>query len=120
MTPYTRNLLIAVMVLIVLVVAATVMYMKKYTVKLDISSMQVLSDGAISLNAPLPSGADASKWVGLKIRVSSKSLGHVDSVVGAVSPTSSTVSVATVPGAYTGKAPYQPSASDSARIYLRK
>lgn len=116
-----RNLIIAAVVALVLIIIAVYVYMARYTVKLTISSMQVLSDGAITLNATSASAheIDPKKWVGFRIAVHSKSLGRIDSVVSAAQESGSTLIVSTVPGAYSGKASYKPAASDYARIMLK-
>ena len=122
MNKLVRNAVIAVVIVLILV-AAYVIYLKKKTVKFTISEIAPASGAkgrvALTVSGAITSSAFPKGFVGKKITLYTKSLGTIKTTIASIGPAApGAESVTTAPVAFSQDFSYQASPSDYARVYL--
>ncbi|MFA7286898.1 MAG: hypothetical protein WC052_04545 [Patescibacteria group bacterium] len=124
MTTEHRRLIYGALILLIIVLVASWAYCKYYVVKLDVLGLSVQTDGSVRLAAAVAGSTkikefSESAWAGARIKVYTKSLGELSSlVVGVIPPAigGHTIGIATEPGAYVGTGVYAFDKGDHLRI----
>jgi hypothetical protein len=118
----TRNLLIAVTIVLVLIAIASWWWMTKGMVKFTISQITPASGSAgsfaFTLTGSTSSKVSPASWVGKDIHVKAKSLSG--SVLKSTVASATATSVTTAPIALASAFSYTPASGDHARIFIKE